>query len=66
MLITTYLCTDSGYYEGYNDYGEFGAGRKLVKMIKTLQVYNMTIIISRFIKRKKSQPMLFSYNLGSY
>ena len=53
MLITTYLCTDSGYYEGYNDYGEFGAGRKLVKMIQTLQVYNMTIVISRFYAKHR-------------
>ena len=38
------LDTSGQIYEAHNDYCEFGAGRKLFKMIKTLQVYDMTII----------------------
>ena len=59
MLITTYLCTDSGYklsgliHDEYNDDGEFGAGRKLVKMMQTLQVYNMTFVILRFYAKHR-------------
>ena len=38
-------------HEGYNDDGEFGAGRRLLKVLQNLDVTNMTFLISRFYRK---------------
>ncbi|XP_061172695.1 uncharacterized protein LOC133182008 [Saccostrea echinata] len=48
ILVYRFRDSSEQTHEGYNDDGEFGAGRRLVKIMQNLQVTNMTVVISRF------------------
>ncbi|XP_062604926.1 myosin-J heavy chain-like [Saccostrea cucullata] len=48
ILVYRFQDSNGQIHEGYNDDGEFGAGRRLVKMMQNLQIKNMTVVISRF------------------
>ncbi|XP_061164453.1 protein IMPACT-like [Saccostrea echinata] len=48
ILVYRFKDNTGAIHEGHNDDGEYGAGRRLVKVLRSLNVTNKACVISRF------------------
>ncbi|XP_062574269.1 uncharacterized protein LOC134236103 [Saccostrea cucullata] len=48
ILVYRFKDGNGAIHEGHNDDGEYGAGRRLIQVLRSMNVTNMTCVISRF------------------